>query len=338
MSKEIQDHIEGHDGELHMESLGRQERTVRQIAVDGPQDADVELKVRTEGAIIRDLRVDGTQILASSDTSVHLSEVKTRKEFAFEDNPQPLKIDGTITTLPYGPTDGGPQHGLSRILTYESIPRSSANSLNLMARDPVMDLNHFKEFVVEPDGLSVVDEVVNTSDHETNLSIGEHYYFAVDKEKLADVKFLDETGAEQSIRVRKELGEDDDHEAIYGEEETGTLSSFLDDLKDGKTLYLEGFTGTQVISIPGIGEITLTAEAVTNLSAGNMADDANGQTQSVALLIWHRPGTDTICFEPVAGVTINSEGREVTDGLTIPAGKLASFTSRVKLNRVDPNH
>ncbi len=259
------------------------------------------LQVQTEGALIEDLRVGDTQVL----TSVDVKDPETGDDFL-----RPLKRDGTITVLPYGPSPAGPQHGPSRYNQY-NIASSAANRLELTARDP-QGYGHLKTLVAEADGATITDEVVNLSGNEARMSVGEHFYFPVQEAELAQVKFLNESGEETSFAT----GVEDKGNAH------GKLSDFLDELMDGKTLHIEGFTGSQSISIPGLGVIELGADA-----------QVEGQKQAVSLLIWHRPGTNTICFEPVAGVAMDSEGREQSDGVALGAGETVTLTSRVRLTR-----
>ena len=321
----------GKERDKYDESFGNRVRTAHELttesAVRGPgespdQSGHSTLNVRAEGGVIRKLTVGGVTVLTSTETAVDRTD-PVDGDFK-DDFLQPVKLStGTISLLPYGSSEGQPDHGSGRYTTY-MVGKSIGNELELMANDTRRGLGHLKTFTVKPDGLEVVDEVVNTGDSPAKLSIGEHYYVAVDKDKMSEVKFVDaKTGAEQSIKVRVER-DGDKQGPIYGPDETGPLSAFMEALRDGKTLYFEGFNGSQAISIPGIGEITLSANA-----------EQEGTDVPVGLLIWHRPDSDTICFEPVAGVKISDEGRELNLGITLAPGKdmgeAVKFNSEIRV-------
>jgi galactose mutarotase-like enzyme len=211
--------------------------------------------------------------------------------------------------LPAGGNEVGPQHGASRYLDY-TIESSVANAVELRAQDSLRDLEHVKRFAIQPDGLTITDKVLNTGDQKLGISVGEHFYFAAKEAELSGIKLLDEAGAEQAITARK----------LDGTDKTGPFSDLLPELNEGRAVYFDGFTGSQNISIPGVGVIALSADAI-----------AGGQQQSVGLLIWRRPGSDTICFEPVSGFSIDTEGKTKNDGIELNFGASVELSSRVRL-------
>jgi galactose mutarotase-like enzyme len=294
------------DDKRYDKTYGIEERTATEIKLVAPRDdGPVQLQVRTEGAIIRDFRIGEKRILSSTDTA----DPETGDDFL-----QPVKTDATITMLPAGGNEVGPQHGASRYLDY-TIESSVANAVELRAQDSLRELEHVKKFAIQPDGLTITDKVLNTGDNEMGISVGEHFYFAAPEADLSGIKLLDETGVEQSITVRK----------LDGTDETGPFSAFLPELNKGRAVYFGGFSGSQIISIPGLGEIALSADAI-----------AEGKQQSVGLLIWHRPGSNSICFEPVSGFSIDTDGKTKNGGIQLDSGALAKLSSRVSLRSKRP--
>ncbi len=227
-------------------TLITEKRTAREVrlelrGLEGP----VGLRVRTEGALIRDLTIAGTRVLTSPDTR----DLETDDDFL-----QPLKMDGTITMLPVGSSEVGPRHGLSRYLSY-TIEQSGSRSLTLAAHDRLLRVDHLKTFDLTECGLMTVDRVVNRGDSPIGLSLGEHFYFAVAESDLAGIQFLDPDYREfeRSITVR----------FSDGTNHTAPPSAFLSELSAGRTLYwdVSEFNNFQKILIPNLGVIELGATA-----------------------------------------------------------------------------
>ncbi len=284
------------DDQRYERTYGIEKRVANHIKLERPgSSGPASLRIRTEGALIAELWVAERRVLTSP---------------AGDDFEQPVKTDATITMLPVGPSAVGPQHGASRYLDY-GIEHSAGHSVKLAAKDTLRGVGHLKTITLESTGLTVTDEVVSNSNHgETGLSLGEHFYFAVEEIDMAGVKFLDGAGAEQLITARK----------LDGAEQTGILAGFLPELKAGRSIYLDRFNGSQIISIPGLGEVTLQARAM-----------SESQEHTVGLLIWHRPGSNSMCFEPVTGFMVGDEGRLHNDGIVLAPGELVTLVSRVQV-------
>lgn len=255
------------------------------------------LLIRKEGATIRRLQVNGVDVLT---TGTDLGDNAMEQ--------QPLKIDATHTMLPAGPNEIGPQHGLSRYLDYE-VGHSTKSSVSLRARDPLRNLGHTKELELQPDGLEVTDRVESLGADTIGISVGEHLYFSVAEKNLPGIRFIDEDGSDTTIRGHRE----------DGSEFVGNYSDTLADISIGETVFDENFPGTQLIEIPGIGRIRLTARL--SKSEDNMP---------VYLFMWHRPGANTVCFEPVAGFNVGSDGMH-NDRIVLEPGESLELQSKIQL-------
>lgn len=288
--------INGPKGALDKVPIGSEQRSYHDLRYELNKGTTSSLLVRKEGAIIRRLQVNGVDILATG-TSLDSDAIE-----------QPLKIDATHTMLPAGPNDVGPQHGPSRYLDYE-IEHSTEGLVSLRAREPLRNLGHMKKFELQPDGLEITDTVENLGPVNIGLSIGEHLYFSVAEENLANIRFVKEDGNDTVI-----TGHRDD-----GSYFTGNYSQALADFSGGRTIFDESFTGTQLIEIPRIGRIRLSAQAM-----------KEGSSLPAMLFMWHRPGADTVCFEPVSGITVSEDGLR-NDGIALGSGENLELHTKIQL-------
>lgn len=253
------------------------------------------LVLRREGASILQLSVDGKTILTSPDLGD-----------GFE---QPVKIDATHTMLPAGMAEVGPQHGASRYLKYET-DYSVNSEAQLSARDGLRELGHTKTFKVLPDGLRVIDDVIKLGEDSIGLSLGEHYYFKVDEQRIPEIEMLDSSGQATEITVRKK----------DGSTQTGTIRDLWPELSEGNSFFYEEYSGSQLLRLP-TGEI-LKIEAYAESPEG---------TVPVQMLIWHRPNTDTVCFEPLVGRTLDSEGKLENNAVVLQSHQSMKLISQVTI-------
>ncbi|MBI1952139.1 hypothetical protein HYS42_00250, partial [Candidatus Saccharibacteria bacterium] len=103
-----------------------------------------------------------------------------------------------------------------------------------------------------------------------------------------------------------------------GTEFTGSYGDTVADISVGRTVFYENFSGTQLIDIPGKGRVKLVARA-----------SKSGDSQPVLLFMWHRPGADTVCFEPVVGVKVNSDGMH-NDGIVLEPGEILELNTEIQ--------
>jgi galactose mutarotase-like enzyme len=255
------------------------------------------LLVRQTGAMIRQLKLSSVEILT---TGTRIDPDKAE---------QPMKIDAAHTMLPVGPSELGTQHGPSRYLDYEVV-ESSDSTVRLHAVDPLRNLGHTKTIELLGGSAVVTDEVENLNDTEMGISVGEHFYFKVAEQDLAGIELADEDGGTTRLQ-----GHD-----IEGGEFDGGYAEALEVIRDGGTVHVESYDGSQLIDIPGIGRIKLIAQAETS----------SGEAINVDLHVWHRPGSDTVAFEPAAGFRDDDEGPH-NDGIKLAPGETVQLRSEIRL-------
>lgn len=204
-------------------------------------------------------------------------------------------IDATHPMEPYGKNDGpGGQHGAWRWAEYEQDSsgdnRSDVQQVVLRAQQSDRGASLLRTIGLASDSLTIENTIHNTGAEERRTSIGEHAYFNL---AYGDFEGLQIDG--QSI------------DALLGEGSQALLAN------DGTLYYGLPEKGVG-IQLPDGQKICIEAEFT-------------GETKyPLALLIWQRQGTESICFEPVVGVASD----ETNDGVVIPPQSSASL--RVKLS------
>ncbi len=277
-------------------TFGITEREYSSLSLEASgEEGATSLLIRPEGAMILGLSVNGKTILTSPDLGT--------------DFQQPVKIDATHTMLPAGMAEFGPQHGASRYLKYET-DHAIHSEAQLSARDGLHELGHTKTFQVLPNGLQIIDDVVKLGEETEGLSLGEHFYFKVDQQQIPEIEMLDSSGVATDITVRRK----------DGSTQTGTIRDLWPELSEGNSFFYEGFDGSQLLRLP-TGDI-LKIEA--------HAESPDGAIP-VQMLIWHRPGTDTVCFEPLAGRTLDSDGNLKNSSIVLQPHQTMQLTSQVTI-------
>lgn len=283
----------------HERSLEKTRHPAREIDLVLPT---AELRVRTEGALIKDLFVGERRVLVSTDTVDPITGAN------FD---QPPKTDGTISMFPVGSDESGPQHGFSRYLEYK-IYQSGGDKLVLSGHDRLLNVDHHKTFWLQPDGLSIIDDVMNLNTTPQALSLGEHCYFPINEARLGEIRLVDQFGdTEWALMKFKD-----------GSGTCGPLSACLDEVRTGHTVYIPSERGIHHIWIPNLGTVTLDMAAHT----GRIPEDTG-------LLVWHRKDTNTICFEPATGCSIDYQGKMRNNGITLLPGESVQLHTRVSLKQ-----
>lgn len=254
-------------------------------------------ELRTEGSLL-DVRARGAFV-----TRCELTSPTTGKRISIFypgsalDTLSSPKISATHPMVPYGPYNGlGGQHGFARWADYERVlyetRESGAQRLILESVQHDGSLSLTRSFELEPHCVSIQNTVHNSApSRNRHTSIGEHAYFNLAggdaSGLLLDNKRLDE---------------------LFGSDSMGRVAS-------GDTLFWEFPDSKASVWFPeGYGvdiEMLFDGEAA----------------YPPALLIWQRKGTDSICLEPVVGV---SRG-EANDGVIIPPQGSASQRATISL-------
>ena len=276
--------------------MGAERRTTNELRYE-TNDGESSLVVRQTGATIRELRLGNVEVLTTG-TALDPHDIE-----------QPLKIDAAHTMLPVGPSDLGPQHGVSRYSEYE-VEHSTTTSVTLRNWDRLRNFGHTKEVGLFDDSAVITDTIENLALESTQTSAGEHLYFKVPEAELEGIRLVEEDGNDTVIRGHNEDG------SIF----EGTYADIVKKIQQGDTVYGENFSGSQLIEIPGVGQVRLLAEA-----AKSSGDDVR-----VDFHIWHRPGSDTVCFEPVVGFNVDEDG-DHNDGIRLGPDESLQLRSEIQL-------
>lgn len=207
------------------------------------------------------------------------------------------KITATHPMVPAGPYEGlGGQHGFPRWSDYYEFP--SVDGLNgdkyiaIQAKRSDDGLSLSKTFELTESTVTSHTTIASSEDSTEHTSMGEHLYFSLENENM--------NGLAINGKSLDELLGDGSEEVI----------------KNDGTLFFN-FGGEAVISFPAGHSIKLSALF-------------EGQTEyPLAMWIWKRPGSPSICFEPVVGVENLDE--DDTSGVTINPYSKAILTTKIEL-------
>jgi hypothetical protein len=242
-----------------------------------------------------DVRIRGAYITDCELTSPTTGD-RVDVLFAEDDLTKP-KLTATHPMVPAGPYEGlGGQHGFPRWSDYhEFLLNDGPNgekrtALQAMRSDNGLSLS--KTFVLTESALTTHTTIRSSSETSEDTSVGEHIYFS-----LADGKFDGLTVDGKSL---DELLGDGSQEEV----------------SKGGTLYY-AFNGETTITFPAGHTVRLSAAF-------------EGETKyPVALWVWKRPGSNSICFEPVVGVEMLDEDDNA--GVTVPAYGSATLSTKIEL-------
>lgn len=207
------------------------------------------------------------------------------------------KMSATHAMVPFGPYDGlGGQHGFARWADYEKVLYETTPSgvqrliLESVQRDGSLSLT--RSFELSSGSVCIQNTVHNAAPiRSRHTSIGEHAYFNL-------------TGGDPSGLLLDNKGLDE----LFGSDSMGRIAN-------GDTLFWEFPDSRATVWFPeGYGiDIEASFEGET--------------THPPALLIWQRQGTESICLEPVVGVSPS----KASNGVTIPPQGSASLRTIVTL-------
>ena len=208
------------------------------------------------------------------------------------------KITATHSMVPAGPYDGiGGQHGFPRWADYHefSLPddeSTGAKAMALQAKRSDSGLSLVKTFILREAALATKTTIRSSEATAEQTSIGEHLYFTLPGENFHGLKV--------NGRSLDQLLGQGSQEAV----------------QHGDTLYWD-FGGQADIDFPAGHRIRLSAQF-------------EGDTKyPLAMWIWKRPGSPSICFEPIAGVKYLD--KDDTSGLTVHPYGSAELRTRIDL-------
>ncbi len=223
-----------------------------------------------------------------------------------EENRLKPKLTASHPMSPVGAyKDIGGQHGFPRWAEYHEFrlpdgPHGERRtSLQAMRSD--RGLSIARAFELTPSALTIISSIRNSSQESASTSLGEHLYFVLPNEETA------------GLQVNG--GSIDD---------LLTTPGAIDQIMQGESYFWPGFAGESLVTFPDGRRVELSAAAILEGREDESLHDQLG------LLFWHRPGTESICFEPTWGfsypdrVVSNSE-------LTVPGWSGASLATTIKL-------
>jgi hypothetical protein len=233
-----------------------------------------------------------------------------------------LAPGATHTMSPVGKMLGqdDPQHGMSRRLNYDNVDLHSRDGVFVMMRaeEPSRTITHSKLFNLARTGLTFGDTLQNTSDTDTlYTSVGEHFYIPVPENEISQIKLLDSMDESTQVEVARQDGQ---------LSTIRTFGNIADGLADSQAFYLPmPHNNSQFFSFADGRRMRVSAYRV---ASQNRTPETNK-----GLLLWHRPGTNTICAEPVAGVSI-SAGQFINNQLVLPPGGFVELRSSIHFNGI----
>ena len=255
--------------------------------------SDEVARLETEGSRL-DVRLRGAYI-TTCDLTSPTSGKRVSVLYADSDLSQP-KISATHPMVPAGPYEGiGGQHGFPRWADYDVTPMLDTESgekqvaLNANRSDQGLALS--KRFVLSPSVLTTHTTITGGENVE-HTSMGEHIYFSLQGESFDGLKLNG-----QSL------------DELLGE---GSLAT----VQNNGTLYWD-FSGMAVIDFP---------------AGHSLKVSATFQGESLyplAMWIWKRPGSPSICFEPVVGV--KQLGQEENSGITLEPRCSAVLSTKIEI-------
>lgn len=194
------------------------------------------------------------------------------------------KINASHSMVPAGPYDGlGGQHGFARWADYHVTV--AGNVLNMTAQTPEGGLGIHKDIRLDPSTITIICQVANHGPESIHTSIGEHLYFTLPGERSEGMLL----GADTPLHPIPQ------REAIMR----------------GEAVFWDAFDGKAIAEFPH-GSKTIHLHVTTTMS------DEHGARQSceapTGMLLWHRPGTESICLEPVVGSKSLPDNKHVAIG------------------------
>lgn len=306
---------------LHDEELLKKKEAMRATSeiMLNPGDGSF-LRIRRDSASIKDYFSRFTRILtskpdqqASEPEGLDLNNWERRPYNNLE---QPISDDKSHSMFLVGESDLGPKHGVSRYIDYQ-VESSSPNSITVSAVDSLRNLGHLKTFETSETELTITDELINLSDEEQGLSLGEHLYFACNEALIPGIRFIHPVdGAGQTIKAIDKKGKTF----------IGTMAALWPRLQVSESLQAE-FNGSQIIDFGDGRVVKIEAWAESE-------QDGAKVSAPVELLIWHRKETDTICFEPICGRKVSTDGSSNNQMVNVKPGE--TFKLVVKITTLFP--
>ena len=229
-------------------------------------------------------------------TNLNLTNPITGEETSIlnsEQDKTKAKLTASHIMSPIGKYEGiGGQHGFARWADYHEFPlldgENGEKRVSFQAKRSDMGLGLYKYCELH-DNCLISNTVFSNYDSEpANTSIGEHLYFALENESLEGVLF-------NGSSLNSLLGEGAEAEIL-----------------EGKSFDYPQFKGEAIINFPDGRTVRLSSSASEGV---------------LDILIWHRKGSNSICFEPTVGFSKETGN----NGLQIKPNGTASLSTKIEL-------
>ncbi len=206
------------------------------------------------------------------------------------------KLTASHVMSPIGSNEGiGGQHGFARWTDYHKFALEDGPNgekrVAFQAKRSDNGMSLAKAFELTDSTLVSHTTIYNSEPDPTQTCIGEHYYFTLQDEQSKGLKVNG-----------KSLDE------LLGD---GSEKNVM----DGVPIFWESFDGEAIMDFPAGHSIKLSSEFAGSAYPG------------LGMLIWHRPGSPSICFEPTVG--FNSHGQK--DGIGLLAYTSATLSTKIEL-------
>lgn len=206
------------------------------------------------------------------------------------------KLTASHVMSPVGSTEGlGGRHGFPRWADYKEFTQRDGpkgeKRTSFQAKRSDLGLGLIKTFELTESSLASSTTLLNSETEATHTSLGEHYYFTLKNE--------DSSGLTVNGKSLNELLGDGAEEKIMA----------------GDAIFWPLFEGSVVINFPVGHSVKLSASA-------EGADESK-----LGMLFWHKPGSESICFEPTLGY--DEDGQN--NGLSIDPYQSITLNTKIEL-------
>jgi len=273
----------------------------RQVPVD-----PVELYRATNKGASVDVRRRGSIITGLCLETNHPHIWTTNVLYADTEMLDQPKLPASHPAFPFGRHEGlGGQHGWPRYADFELFSETSS-SLRMSAGDPAEVPVMTRAMRLARKSFSLSTQVENATGEAVDGSVAEHYYFVLPGD-LKDVRINDK-------KLSSVMGKDAVNDIDNGVARFMTINTEPVG-ESGRRLPT-----TRVHLFHGI-DIELDAMAM---------GDAPSADADMSLVFWRRPGSASLCIEPVYGARLDDDGNLINTELVLAHGESVALNTEIR--------
>ncbi len=222
------------------------------------------------------------------------------------------KLPASHLMSPVGPSEEiGGQHGLPRWVDWHVFEPTKDilqgwPTIVMQAKRDDEEETILRALSLDKHNLKIRSTLQSNSERDTKVSLGEHLYFPCSERDIPNIAMYisGESDREDKLLTLEEA---------FGKE-------MVQKLMQGEAFFWPDFSGYTEINFGNNKYVQLRSR----LSIG--PDGA--PSQMISMIIWHLPGSDSICFEPVVGFWKNPDGTIRNDELRLaPSSTIELETS-----------